>query len=408
MTSEHYEITKYQPAFKDQVLALQKNLWGPDIHLNAAYLDWKYDQNPYVDEPLIWLAHCAGQVIGMLGSFGAAWEIGPTEIMHSLSLADLVIDPAHRNRRILPKLLEFALQELAHSAYPVVFDLSATPDVALVMMMNGWRSIYLQTAHRQYYPSVTRDSATRDQGQTSWPRQSYGKLRTYAKTTPLVVNLYQHLRRVKQKVFTQQARTQARHSFQTFDENQAKRRPQDKPQIRVQTVPQPARMAELVRRLPQDGRIRHIRDEQYFTWRFQNPLSCYRFLFWEEAQLEGYLVLQTKATAHDATAWVNIVDWEATNESAALELLDAALAWGELKELEIWTATITEGVKIRLADRDFCFRNRTGSAVRDAHGEHLMFHPLPSEYGQAYNNQTSRHLADLASWDIRMIYSDGV
>ena len=402
MAAEHYEIIKYEPAFKDQVLALQKGLWGFDIDVNAAYLDWKYNQNPYVAESWIWLALCAGQVVGMLGSFGVAWEIGSAELMPSLSLADLVVDPAHRNRRIFPKLLEFALQDLAQSAYPVVFDLTATPDVALVMMMNGWRSIYLQTAHRQQYPAVVGD-----QSQKSWPRQSYAKLRTYAKAMPLATNIYQHLRQMKGQIVRQQIGSQARHSFHTFDCNQARRR-QDKPYIRVQITPQPAIMADLMRRLPQDGRIRHVRDEQYFAWRFQNPLSRYRFLFWEEAQLEGYLVLQTKVDAHDNTAWVNIVDWEATNDHVALELLNAALAWGELQELEIWSATVTESMKTRLAELGFCFRNRTGSAVRDVHGEHLMLHPLHTERGEAYSNEINRRLEDLANWDIRMIYSDGV
>jgi hypothetical protein len=326
----------------------------------------------------------------------------PTEIMPSLSLADLVIDPTHRNRRIFPKLLEFALQDLSQSSYAVAFDLTASPDVALVMMMNGWRSLYLQTAHRQQYPPIMGD-----QLQKSWLRQSYDKLRTYAKTMPLATNIYQHLRQMKQKIFTQQNGNEAHHFFHTFDCNQARRHPQEQPHIRVQITPQPAIMADLVRRLPQDGRIRHARDEQYFAWRFQNPLSEYRFLFWEEAQLEGYLVLQTKADAR-ANAWVNMVDWEATDEHVALELLNAALAWGELKELEIWSATLAESMKIRLAALDFCFRDRTGSAVRDIHGEHLMLYPLQSERGQAYSNEIGRRLEDLANWNIRMIYSDGV
>ena len=41
-------------------------------------------------------------------------------------------------------------------------------------------------------------------------------------------------------------------------------------------------MAELVERSG-DTRIRHVRDSQYFQWRFQNPLSRYRYLLrnWE-------------------------------------------------------------------------------------------------------------------------------
>jgi len=398
MPSGQYEIVKYQPKFKDQILALQNGLWGPEPHLNAAYLQWKYDQNPYIDEPLIWLALAAGQVVGMLGSFGVAWEMGPAELLRSLSLADLVVDPAHRNRRIFPQLLEFAMRELAQLAYPVVFDLTASPEVTLVMQMNGWRSLYLQTAHRRPPPPVAGDLPA-----SSWSRQQVGKLRNYAKTQPLIAGGYQQLRQVKQRVFTQPATHQARPPFQTLDTNHTSRW-QDKPHISVQTTPRPMDMARLIRQLPTDERIRHIRDEQYFGWRFQNPLSCYRFLFWEAEQLEGYLVLQTKMHTDDDAAWVNIVDWEATSEPIALDLLNAALAWGEFKELEIWSATLPAHRKNRLAEANFCFRNRTGSAVRDVAGEHLLMHPLPTKSEKA----PADRLDVLTSWDIRMIYADGV
>ena len=71
-----YEIVKYTPEFKGQVVELQKHLWGADVALNAAYLEWKYEQNPYEDTPLIHLALCGGEVVGMIGRFGGRWQIG--------------------------------------------------------------------------------------------------------------------------------------------------------------------------------------------------------------------------------------------------------------------------------------------------------------------------------------------
>ncbi|HKZ41902.1 MAG TPA: hypothetical protein VJ044_13135, partial [Candidatus Hodarchaeales archaeon] len=51
-----YTMANYQPEFKKQVVELQKHLWSPSAALNAAYLEWKYERNPYLDTPLIYLA----------------------------------------------------------------------------------------------------------------------------------------------------------------------------------------------------------------------------------------------------------------------------------------------------------------------------------------------------------------
>jgi len=36
-------------------------------------------------------------------------------------------------------------------------------------------------------------------------------------------------------------------------------------------------MAQLGRAPAEDGRIRHVRDEAFFGWRFSNPMRNYRF-----------------------------------------------------------------------------------------------------------------------------------
>ena len=109
-----YEILKYRPELKDQILQLQTHLWSPDLALNAAYFEWKYLQNPYSDVPLISVALYDGQVVGMRGMMGAAWQRGlasPVELCPCA--ADVVIAPQHRNRGLFPVLTRAALQDAA-------------------------------------------------------------------------------------------------------------------------------------------------------------------------------------------------------------------------------------------------------------------------------------------------------
>ena len=71
-----YRFTRYQPKYREEIVRLQSVLWGPDLALNAAYLTWKYEQNPYLDEPLIYLALENERVVGMRGFYGTQWQIG--------------------------------------------------------------------------------------------------------------------------------------------------------------------------------------------------------------------------------------------------------------------------------------------------------------------------------------------
>ena len=41
MTAE-YEIVKYRPELKEQVVELQKELWSSDASRNRRFLEWKY------------------------------------------------------------------------------------------------------------------------------------------------------------------------------------------------------------------------------------------------------------------------------------------------------------------------------------------------------------------------------
>ncbi|MCX6043820.1 MAG: GNAT family N-acetyltransferase [Chloroflexi bacterium] len=403
-----YQIVTYAPAFDDQIAVLQHYLWGPDVALNLAYLDWKYKQNPYIDEALIYLALCDGEVVGMLGSFGLQWEIDQATNLCSVSLADLVVEPAHRNHQLFPTLIEFALLDLTKRGYSFVLDLTASPEVALVMLMNGWRSLYVQTAHRSSAQQavVPQERVTRLQAR-------YRQLRSYTKNSTLFSAGYQQLRQLKQRLSAPPATSPVTHPFQRFDQAQARHQQSQKPAqnstpITGQMTSQPAAMAALSGRLPKDRRMRHVRDETYFHWRYQNPLSTYRFLFWENPELEGYLVLQTSVHAQADTAWVNIVDWEATTHQVQADLLQTALTWGQFKEVEIWSATLAESAKQMLEQAGFRFFNRTGSALRNVRGARMMLYSLQLDGNQTAWTETNNHLLDWANWDIRMVDSDAV
>ncbi len=141
-TASAYEVVPYQPALKTQVIELQTHLWGPSLSLNTTYFEWKYERNPYIDEPLIFLAMHHDRAVGMRGFFGVQWEGGiPTEKCIGLYADDLVIVPEHRNQGLIPRIMAAAFEDLAKRRYQFVFNLSAGPVTFLSSLAMDWRSV---------------------------------------------------------------------------------------------------------------------------------------------------------------------------------------------------------------------------------------------------------------------------
>jgi Acetyltransferase (GNAT) domain len=103
-----YRLVRYQPEFIDQIALLQTGLWSPDLATNVAYFEWKYQQNPYVSEPLIYLAVENERVVAMRGFYGSQWAIGESGQTLTLPCAgDTIIAPDHRRHGLLRQMLQF-------------------------------------------------------------------------------------------------------------------------------------------------------------------------------------------------------------------------------------------------------------------------------------------------------------
>jgi hypothetical protein len=229
-----YHFKRYQPKYKDEIVHLQSALWGPDLALNSAYLSWKYEENPYINQPLIYLALQNERVVGMRGLCGAQWEIGRTGQSVVLPCAgDTVIAQEHRNRGLLRQLLQFMHTDTALTAFPYMLNFSATAPVYFCSLSEGWRVIGA-------YGSLVRTAPIHGLVKSEWLESGH---------------------------------------IQTSLEARAEE------------------MASLIARIDRPDKICQHKDSRYFAWRFRSPLSRYQFFYWKKTTLEGFLVLSTPLTA---------------------------------------------------------------------------------------------------------------
>jgi hypothetical protein len=176
--------------------------------------------------------------------------------------------------------------------------------------------------------------------------------------------------------------------------------------VAIERAPRPGAMAELAERVRNDGRIRHLRDKQFFSWRFQNPLSEFRFLFFGDVPLDGYIVLQAPLRSHGNKVIVSVVDWEFTNIQVWADLLEAAICLGNFDKVTISCATLSDQAKAILKKIGFNFVEKSGGLTRDIQQPTILTRSVRKEMAPTDWALGNRRLVDLTNWDLRPIYSD--
>jgi hypothetical protein len=303
----------------------------------------------------------------MRGVSGSRWQIG--EECHTLPYADdLVIAPAQRGRWLHQRIMAHALKDLAGRGHRYVVNLSASRATAMGSLKMRWRSSGgMRPVHRRS------------------PRKAFvdrieQRVRGMSVLWRLAGGLPAVLLPAEEQVFDSLDRL--------FGERKTAG-------VVAERAPRAAAMTALVRRLPYDGRIRHLRDEAWVEWRYANPLRSYRFRYAGERELDGYLVLQ-RSTGLDRGR-VGIVDCEAVDETTRAALFAAALAGG-FPELYAWASAC--------GPEDARLLERNGFVATGIEYEKtILVRPVREEDLKSPCQLGGRRLDDAADWDLRMIYS---
>jgi hypothetical protein len=338
-----HKIISYRPEYLEQIVGLHQYLWGGDVALRAAYIDWKYIRNPYLREPHIYLAVDGERLIGIRSFVGAAWQFGSPRQTLVLPLeADTIIVPEHRNQGLVSLMMKAAMKDMSEKGYAYVLSLGTIPRLLMSDMKRGWRSIgslgALQFKGAVPERSPESHSVVRVSEQKSLPR-----VRALLRKSRLAVAVYRKIRT--------QPRPSPRGRFDLLDRICDQKSGKLGRHISIAKSPRIAAMVHLKREYVRDSRIRHVQDEEYYTWRLQNPSSDYRYLFWDGSRLQGYLILQaTRFFPHHPVA---LVDWCASSDEIRAELIRAAIRLTHGQDLFTWSATLSEGERGIFEDAGF-------------------------------------------------------
>jgi GNAT superfamily N-acetyltransferase len=393
MTPSEYEIVRYEPAFKAEILHLQTELWGKDAALNGQYFEWKYENNPYiVDAMPIYVALHQGQVVAMRGYFSAEWIFGGRRLPHCLSAADAFVHPDHRRRGLFNELTIKAQEDLPVA---LVLILSAGPSSMSVpgYLKLGWQQIgaWQGAMYRAPVRQASVQAAT-------------------ATSPHLGQRIFNRVARPLTRLLAPDQKTGV---FPKLDETFRSEKKRYRGHLQVEAVASAQAMAQLAARLNRNDQIHHVRDEAYFAWRFQNPFCQYRFLYWQDEGLQGYLVLQQWIKRHRNL--VNIVDWEFTSAEVLENLLQAVVQLTDAEKITFWGVELPEATERRLEKTEFHFAQANagtigadiGALTEDApYRSPILLKTVNAERIKDAWGINLDQLSDISNWDFRGVASD--
>jgi GNAT superfamily N-acetyltransferase len=360
------EIVRYTPEHKHRLVELESKLWKADLPTSLRYLEWKYEQNPYLAEPLIYLAYAGERLVGARGFYGSRWEAGSgaTRSTATIPVADdFIIVEDHRDRGLATRLMGAALDDLARQGHREVFNLSGSQVTVVASLAMGWKS-----AGPLLPVGIGPTETMRD------------RLNRSLRTTRL-------LWRLADRPWV----LGGRDPFRKLD-RAALRKP-----VILSREPDLDAMVRVVERIEPDGRIRHVRDREYFAWRLRNPLMSYRYLYYVNgSRLDGYLILKPPRPGGLDRAGIRLADLEAITPAGREALLTVAIESARSAGFHAWGATLPADALDRLERLGFA---PVAASVR-AHGcPCALQKTLVGGTGQL----GGRRFAALSDWDLRMI-----
>jgi len=316
----NYKLQVATPDLWKRVCMFHAQFGGLPIAFDTTFMDWKYQRNPYLREPLLYLALHKDQIVGMRGVYGTCWEAAGSPGRRVLpSFTDTIIDESHRNSGLFEDLTDYAMDDMRSRGFSHVLNLSPNPSNYVVSVMTmGWHTIgsakeMVLGAHRPG-PTGTREPPAETMPRRMEKIRNIGIDAGIKLKQAMRINVYRNLER------------------NVLD---------GKTPLKISNAPRPQAMTDLIEQIGGEGRLRHIRDRAYLSWRYGNPRFRYRFLFWGGKEIDGYMVLQNTMGRRQ----VNIVDWEGRDPKTLSAMLEAVLNLGQFRTMAAWRGCLPASAK---------------------------------------------------------------
>ena len=377
----NFEISRYSCDSEDhidQIARLKTINWGLDFEVFRSYAKWNYIDRPHTKPPLIYFVRVGEEVVAMRCAYETAWQVkNASTRFYALCSADLLILQEYRNKGLYKEFANYVMEDLCKMGVQYFFSFTATPLNSIISLSIGWKAI----------------------GKINIMKKQFQTNRSKAISLAKNIAGPRSIKLLKKAGLNLILKRRRKENSQRNDAIYHRARTQFPSHISLENKPRPLEMSRLVdSALPKD-KITLVRDESFFHWRYNNPLSKYRFLYWCDHGLKGYLVLQSHLYSIESLGTYNIFELEATNSSIKIELLDAMISIMNDGSISVWTNMLDQDSYEFLVSKGFKEENSTKSV--NEHTRIMLIRPI-GKHDEKIEFQ-GLNLLDADNWDFKMI-----
>lgn len=225
----------YIPETKERVVDLLNYHWKFDEIAKArTFFEWRYEDNPYVDSPSVYIAREGDKIVGLRCFVIQKFQ----RTSHTLLMAcpaDAIVHPGFRRRGILQGLTSYSTGMLQGMGVAIILSLSSNKASAAMAHKLGWKE--LGRTRYMYRASLS------------------GLLATKAVKLPRT--------------------TQIKHITMRIS-------PTTRPNIEMSTLYPKVR----------ENQFRNLHDQAYYSWRYKNPIARYYVVLAQDGGLSGYVIVE--------------------------------------------------------------------------------------------------------------------
>ncbi len=376
------EILRFSDDFGDhidQIARLKAENWDLDFEVFRSYVKWNYLERLHTKPPVIYFVRAEEEIVAMRAVYETVWRLkDPSSRFSALCSADILILKEYRNKGIYRELESYVMDDLRKMGVEYLFSFNATPLNVMISLSSGWKSMgEIKIIKKQFETKGSTAIAFALKSAGPYVRKLLGK-------TGMSLIL----------------RRRGRDNSRRIDEIYHRPRTRLSSNIMLHNKPRPADMANLVNNTVPEDKITLLRDESFFHWRYNSPLSKYLFLYWYDNGLKGYLVLQSHLYSVEPGGSHNIFELEATGPSVRIELLDALMSLVDSGSISAWVSMLDRDSYDFLLSRGFKEDNSTKS-VKEV-PRTMMLRPLDGHDNKIEFRGLS--LLEANSWDFKMLY----
>lgn len=273
----NFEYRKYRNEDKKKVLELLSGLWDMTYDEKLEYFNWKYEQNPYSDSPLAFVALDGEKIVSFRGYMPQPLIISGNTFLNA-SLSDTVTDSNYRRMGLFSGITKFSIEQLSlDDKYKVSLNSSSGGPTLNGYIKLGWRPL----AKREHIFSFS------IKGLISMPNDI---------KYPIVVKFGD-----KTIIISEDIRSEE--------------------------------IYKLYQKKRDNSKIVINKDEKYLKWRFKNPRSRYLFAYYYiNDNLEAYCSFKFLGINK-----LDLIDYETTNFNYLKQLISKVKSESCIRQITLWT-----------------------------------------------------------------------